>query len=1429
MLTLKDIVQLDTKGQFRSDVQLSDYDNPSLNLALLQSYIFSASTPDSYGKRTRAIAALGLLDELRRAFTYDRFENRFVAIANYGHGKSHLALVLANLFARSYASEEVKTLLGRIDHAVDSPAKAQGYRDYKQERGEFLVMRLRGDTPRPLREQFFIALEQALSEHTQTCNEHPPFWTEAATRYLNNLSPEQLETANDFLRRFDQDVPALLQGISEYSEEAYERYVELFAHLNHGVRPSTEGNVSLREAVHWAVDKFCGRDKPLGGLLILFDEFSLYVQRYARTKAVGELQDLLQGVEDRQGKAIFLAFAQHDPDEVAEQTLHVGQALQSLKKELGRLPKRFALYSLMESVLDSYLKQSSTAWEEFLKDPKIKGAVFGQATETAWQTFLKHYDEELGWTYEQFREVVTQGCFPLHPMTTALLCQLKLQQGEDIGTARTALGFVRDQLDVRADEPAKTDGRVNWILPIALVDYFERRLVGDSPGLYAAYEKAQRDFEQVLGENATPVHRDVLKALLLQEIAGLPAAGRGQVDLLAQMSGHDERTTLQALKQLSSENAIRYDPVHRINSFWPLGADPQQLEKNIQEKIEETSFAHDELTRELNHLLQDEFYKFGSVALNVGWGHARDWAADERIVFPDNLTKETLHALLPPFRFTSRGWQDGKRGLVLWILLQDQADREMLRARVRAALAEAWPEDSPPPVLVMIPQEPNPGLIALFRRSKALEKIGKDKDLVKGIGQQTYDQEVQRTKAALGNALNQLRGGNSDHIWDIPRNLSEMVVPPACQAAVSALPSPTAKRVLEQLYPLAYRIRPPEFFTQYSATQARGSSKLRSAVKTVAKNLLYDRVGSARSGMDAVSKDLCEKYLASEWRLLTRQWDSLASAFALQKPMPPQLMPAWDLFDITFRPGVQDSKVAEIIPKLLNPPYGFDYNTATLLLCAWIGYHRIELRLSSRGEFIGLHQLEEQIDRAKTPKDFLAWACTNPLAITRRDPDADLQEMQAIRNRVLNREQFSQDEAETDLKRLEEFAAQEKQPADMRQRASKTAGKLRKGLEAAQKYDRAAQDILAPLNQERDIARLLALRSRLMKLPSSELVTITQPAPSEIEARLSQRIKAALDWERGRVQELKDITKLGAFRGKLDDLKNQLAQHGLTTFVKQVVAIEQALEERATFLKAQEQEGSIRNEIAAMASGAGLTELYRYRNRLGEIVGVSEQLEQVRSRKLDDVQREIQKLETFANKVTEQVYTIDLTRIGQERDQILRRLARFRDTELQAKLEQAIADLDMLQQFQDDLESVEKLPLRSPADVQVAQDELERIAQQFGQKVSEEHLAILHSVRNKIDDHERAEQQKAIEWLEALEREPEHGVSLNDLKRKLDHPPAFLPSDCQVRLEALCTRLQERLDQDYMAQIEELFRALGTPQRQQECLIRLQQIVTQDV
>jgi DNA replication protein DnaC len=117
-MLIKDLVHIDEHGAFRSDVQLSDYDNVALNRELLRNYIFTVSAP-STSSAGRDVSAKDVLKMLRDAFTLERIENRIVLTANFGRGKSHLALTLANFFSRPAESDEVRIIFERLGQALN--------------------------------------------------------------------------------------------------------------------------------------------------------------------------------------------------------------------------------------------------------------------------------------------------------------------------------------------------------------------------------------------------------------------------------------------------------------------------------------------------------------------------------------------------------------------------------------------------------------------------------------------------------------------------------------------------------------------------------------------------------------------------------------------------------------------------------------------------------------------------------------------------------------------------------------------------------------------------------------------------------------------------------------------------------------------------------------------------------------------------------------------------------------------------------------------------------------------------------------------------------------------------------------------------------------------------------------------------------------
>ena len=410
-----------------------------------------------------------------------------------------------------------------------------------------------------------------------------PFWHRLAEKALGDLNPEDLRRANTFLETHHSDVPQLIDQVHK-RRDVYQLCVQLFTHLHNGMPPNLGGAVSLRDTVDWAARTFC-TNGPLGGVLILFDEFSFYVQRFAQ-RATGDLQDLLNGVDNQQGKVVFLAFGQHDPMTVADFTPMQGLARESLKHELQRLPQnqKHVLYSLMESVIDAYLNQDAEAWKTLKQDPKIDTTFF-VASSIAMECFADRYEQKLRWSSDQFQKTVTEGCFPLHPLTTAFLCNVKLQAASDVGTPRTVLGFVLEELKARRDQPALIDGRVNWVLPVELVDYFESRLAGEDQ--YRAYESARR----AIGLSAPKEQQALLKALLLQEIAGIKVKGDEQVKLVAQLAGLGKEQAQAGLATLVSAKGIRYDQLGKVYLFRSAdGISAGELERIIEKQLEEYPF-----------------------------------------------------------------------------------------------------------------------------------------------------------------------------------------------------------------------------------------------------------------------------------------------------------------------------------------------------------------------------------------------------------------------------------------------------------------------------------------------------------------------------------------------------------------------------------------------------------------------------------------------------------------------------------------------------------------------------------------------------------------------------------------------------------------------------------------------------------------------
>lgn len=1399
-MLIKDLVHIDEHGAFRSDVQLSDYDNPKLNRDLLRNYIFTVSAP-STSRAGRDFSARDVLETLKTAFTVERFENRIVLIANYGRGKSHLALTLANFFARPAESEEVRIVLERLRQALNNPAALKGYQEFKQSKGEFLVIRLRGDGFDDLQEGFLRALEQALSEHDCTRGTELPFWHTHAEAWLDGLGGEARHKAESFLAGHNTDLASLRQDLRKTG--AYELIRETFKHLT-GVYPDFGREVSLKDLVLWAVDKVCVPNK-MGGLLVLFDEFSLFLQKYAASRAAGKLQDLLNGISDRQGKSAFLAFTQIELDSVLE-TYAQGARRDDVKKELDRLPqdKRARLFSLMEGVLASYLKQDEKAWEAWLQRQPIRVAM-SRNRETLYEYFSQRYDNTLQWGPEKTGQTIVQGCFPLHPLTTAILSNHTFEAGAG-ENPRTALHFVRDRWDKgMPEQPAeREDGTPNFVFAIELVDFFGEQI---SKKWYEAYRAALENARIPLNEE----HRAALKALLLQQAVSAldkkKASGSEQLALLSALSGLSEPRLKAVLRELSDNRVIEFDPYRKVSSLLPVGARSPETDKIINDAVQQVP---------IDRTLLDEIAKnIPQLTISQSFGHADDWAPRQFVLTEEFFTPETLKTLLSPYRAGTAGIEEGARGLVIWLVAQTEEEKMRLRQNAQKLLDEVLGGSSHPlPVIILLPKQPNPGLIQTARRKKALEKLSAtEREKIGTIG---YENELKRTKTDFERDFRIFL--DPEHYADLPRQPHEFSLPQAYRAFVEVHRNISLGNIFSQIYRQAYTYR-VDFYTQYTVS-GKGPNKLREAVQKVALGLLSDAISGSLASLrkQDIQAYITKNYLPVEWGLLS------AETYAIHPPTSRALREAWNRLEATFPPGCKETRARDVLLELLNPPYGHDYNTLTLLLAAWMGYRRHEIRISLGGQLVSLEKFKNYFDETKNLKDFLdRLLVTSPLAISRINADEMFAEVNSILEQIRQNQSFSIEQAQQALAKLEQAQEKPSLSPDRREAIAALAPRLREAVEQAEAYD---NQIVTWMNEfsKADFEQLFALRDQLDKFIHPVLVSPAQPAKDALLKDWESRLARETETHCRRYTQLQDLSEYKAHEAQLNK-----ALRALKEYPALYSTADQALQELAQHrdeLQQAESEKTIVAEINSMVASAGLADLYRYQAKLAQFKNLSPKTEKMRQDKAGEIANRIQQFEQLEQSLSNAIERADsLELIRQQQNVLLRNLDQVQGTPLYESLDAIKEKAEQLEQFFERLRELEKSLPGSPEELRTVEAQITSIEARFASILTHAQINLLTRKKQQLADIQEQKTKEANQWLVDLENRCGQGARPDELLGLAQTPPPFLAEEDSAKLEQLKQALQKAIEQNALLKIESLFKTLS-PEARRECLQRLNEIVS---
>lgn len=1406
---IRDITTENAQALFGNDVKLTWYPTDKDNAVLAGSYLW---TSQQIGDELPTAKGL---DDLCDAFRFENVPRRLVWLAMYGHGKSHLALALANFFGQPAGSAEVESVLNGLD-------RPERLISFKEQRPRHLVLRLFGDAPQSLAQSVVQGLETALHENPETANASLGLWFDPALQFLSDLDPADKAKAEDFLKTHNLTVDRLKAELAPSNRDDQHREVcyLLFAHLHKGVRPDFGSDFTPEKVLLHTAEQFCGDDKTFKGILILFDEFGVFLQKYAgdytysgRSKP---LQSLLNAVDTLRERAVFVGFAQYDPDITANKMLAGDtQSLADLTTELNRLPKnhRKRLASPLEAILADYLRQDTDRWRELLTSDLTRAEDVSAAIDLVPLLFPNRYTTANGWKIEKLTDMLGRRCFPMHPLTTALLCSAALRPTE---TARPILGFVRKKMEQWNDQPAlRPDGRLNWVYPIELAAYFNDSLAQNED----AWRRYVQTRENVGPEVESTDRQRIVTAMFVFEAASL-AVGSGLTsyeNTLAALSGCilDEVHTL--LEELRSGNFIKRDEAAKKYKFWPLGEDGSKAQKQLDAEVAQL-LPNPTLVAET---LKSCLAKISERTIEVTLGHPEDWAAVYHLVPQPLWTSSYLSTLLQRIELSPNKQQlhDAKRGFFLRAVGSTDAEVAWLQAHAADELEQALfalTPQAPPPVLLGLPNQPQAGLIKALVELQVLHNWGKNTR--EEIGEQPYNQLFATVKEQLKQEHDNLKKQeNQLPYFQVPTVYQERV-----ELLLGGKKNPSAKAALKACYDVAYLSYAPFLPDKTNSTNFR---------QAVYRGCRYLLKGSFTSWHDEASGRDTSLY-NTVLKVSATSWGVVDAADQVSVPTLEKVKLAWDVLDTAVPAGSDHHSLREPLVKLLNAPFGYDYYALALLLSAWAGYHRHQVRFFNGNNGNPVANTE-WLGSGKNMQQTVGWWLTSlDLRAMREDKGVLNARIEELLDQLASDAPLLT-EAAADISRQELLAYAENETGDtlLRTRAHEGAELLNTSLKLAHQATESVtqlqhklgiQGALNPTGLRHSVDLMLQTRQPLATGRVSPNAATHLPA---LEVQALSKLRTHTKQTCAGYETAKTEEKYGSNKDRLNEIRDFLAKVKDDSLSALVAESLSRLEKAYTDATAGSKDIEFKGQLKDYEKRRNLAELLECLPILESHVPHAPATAKSQQEVLAGVQKRIEEARTWLQ--TAYLRTQELTTLTPTKklaDELRQAFAKYENTPEVDTLNALAEHADRLIYL---LGELEDLKTRKPLDAK----QLQNIIQRYDQLLQIPHLSpvqqqLVQDARQKKQDKFEERVQAAETKLADLETRHAAGqdsaaVLLDGLQQAKLDGLRFLPLDSHRRIKPLESALKKRIGEDVTEEISLLYLRIDDPKQRKACIDKL--------
>ena len=727
-MRLGEVLSFRKELYFEGAVQADWFYSPEKSALVSENFVFHGKQyfgieEQGVGNKKR-IATVDLVKELAEKLNDEKSNALSLAIADYGTGKSHLAVTLAQILSGcNYMPETYNKIINNIEQ-IDTEAA----REIKSlTKGRNFVMVINGMKDFNLHSELLKSAQRSLKLYGLP---------DDGLKKINRA----IETAELFYERNAISAQASFEevankkgwyetGTNLYNkirekiltdEDAFDIVNEVYAQIN-GQEIRWDEGLSASNILEMLVSEYCGMNGIFDHIIILFDEFGRYLEYTTGVNAAKSGESALQQIfemaqqsENTEGYIHVINFIQRD----IKAYLETVDQTKNISKYIGRYEQseKYYISSNLETVFANLIQRTDkAAFQQLIVSWQDKN-------ENIWKSIFNKMNRWLQlkgiWRdYKLFRKVVIEGIYPLHPISTFMLTNLS-----DYLQNRSSLTLISRYIDDYAEFDIEYDPLL--ILPEKLIsgDLYIEMLSAEQEGRQKTqqcikYDNVLRKFEDKLSENSLKVLRS---NLILRILRFRTSDYDDIIDAISLCSGLTEQQIREELKWLEDEYAIlEYDAHAGVFDFTEESNGAHDFKIIKKRMMQSINISKEELS---TPRIQDLFGMLEVQTTNFSARHkitTNEWLFKQEFYAIEDFTEAKANVYI-------RDWEaaitsTAEKGKLLWLYVNKDTDREVI---VKAQSIVRKFEDKP--IVAMLINDADNRLYEALKEYMVLDEMNDD-------------------------------------------------------------------------------------------------------------------------------------------------------------------------------------------------------------------------------------------------------------------------------------------------------------------------------------------------------------------------------------------------------------------------------------------------------------------------------------------------------------------------------------------------------------------------------------------------------------------------------------------------------------------------------------------------------------------------------